>query len=38
MDEQQAIQQTIQGDPSALAWLVGRYQLKALRAAYLIHT
>jgi RNA polymerase sigma-70 factor (ECF subfamily) len=36
MDEQQAIQQTKQGDPSALAWLVGRYQLKALRAAYLI--
>ena len=36
MDEQHAIQQTKRGDPSALSWLVARYQLKALRAAYLI--
>jgi len=39
MDEQYAIQQTKRGDPSALAWLVERYQLKSLRTAYLItHT
>ena len=36
MDEQHAIRQTKRGDPSALGWLVARYQLKALRAAYLI--
>ena len=36
MDEQYAIQQTKRGDPSALAWLVERYQLKSLRTAYLI--
>jgi RNA polymerase sigma-70 factor (ECF subfamily) len=36
MDEQHAIQRTKQGDPSALTWLVERYQLKALRTAYLI--
>jgi RNA polymerase sigma-70 factor (ECF subfamily) len=36
MDEQQAIQQTKKDDPSALTWLVERYQLKALRTAYLI--
>ena len=36
MDEQHAIRRTKRGDPSALGWLVERYQLKALRAAYLI--
>jgi RNA polymerase sigma-70 factor (ECF subfamily) len=36
MDEQHAIQRTKQGNSSALAWLVERYQLKALRTAYLI--
>ncbi len=36
MEEQHAIRRTKRGDPTALAWLVERYQLKALRAAYLV--
>jgi RNA polymerase sigma-70 factor (ECF subfamily) len=36
MDEQQAIQRIKRGDPAALTWLVERYQVKALRTAYLI--
>lgn len=36
MDEQQAIQRTKKGDPAALTWLVERYQVQALRTAYLI--
>jgi len=36
MDEQQAIQRTKKGDPAALTWLAERYQVQALRTAYLI--
>jgi RNA polymerase sigma-70 factor (ECF subfamily) len=36
MNEQQAIHQLKQGDIGGLEFLVGRYQVKAIRAAYLI--
>ena len=36
MDEQRAIQSLKQGDISGLEFLVARYQVKAVRAAYLI--
>jgi RNA polymerase sigma-70 factor, ECF subfamily len=36
MDEKQAIQRILKNDPGAFAWAVETYQLKALRAAYLI--
>lgn len=36
MDENQAIRQLLSGEFEGLAWLVERYQLKALRTAFLI--
>ena len=36
MDEQQAIQRLKKGDLGGLEFLVGRYQVKAVRTAYLI--
>src|SRR5574339_136147 len=36
MDEQRAIQRLKQGDPDGLEFLVSRYQLKAVRTAFLI--
>lgn len=36
MDENQAIEQLLKGDFDALTWLVERFQLKALRTAFLI--